>query len=234
MALTTLRRPRRHSPGACLAGWLPRGFVSTEPVSRLVETIAGPGWPAHPNLWVMATDYGDGRRGAFGRAGAPRARIADAVAASCAIPGFYHPVAIGRRRYVDGGVCSVSNLDVLCGRGLDLVVCLSPSSSLAPLEGRTPWARMAAIARAQAGRRLGHEARKLRAEGTEVLLVQPAAEDLVLMGSNPMARTRRVAIAELAVRTTTRDLRARRTELEALRLRRRRVASAPQTARRAA
>ena len=35
---------------------------------------------------------------------------------------------IGGRRYVDGGVCSVSNLDLVAGRGLDLVICLNPLS----------------------------------------------------------------------------------------------------------
>ena len=38
--------------------------------------------------------------------------MADAVAASCAIPGFYHPVEIDGRRYVDGGMRSTSNLDL--------------------------------------------------------------------------------------------------------------------------
>ena len=60
----------------------------------------------------------------------PTPTLADAVAASCAIPGFYRPVKIGGRRYVDGGVCSASNLDLLAGRGLDLVICLNPPSSL--------------------------------------------------------------------------------------------------------
>ena len=40
-------------------------------------------------------------------------KLADAVAASCAIPGFYRPVEIGGRRYVDGGLYSASNLDLL-------------------------------------------------------------------------------------------------------------------------
>ena len=35
------------------------------------------------------------------------------VAASCAIPGFYVPPRIGGRAYVDGGLWSVSNLDIL-------------------------------------------------------------------------------------------------------------------------
>jgi predicted acylesterase/phospholipase RssA len=61
----------------------------------------------------MACDYSTGRRVAFGRAGSPDADLAVAVAASCAIPGLYHPVTIDGRRYVDGGIYSASNADIL-------------------------------------------------------------------------------------------------------------------------
>ena len=112
----------------------------------------------------------------------PTPRSREAVAASCAIPGFYRPVRIGGRRYVDGGVCSASNLDLLAGRGLDLVVCLNPlSSGTAPGEpdsdGGGPLERFGALdprdwlgtlSRQANGRRLAHEAGKVRGFGTEV------------------------------------------------------------------
>jgi NTE family protein len=210
LALTTLRHPRRHALSAVMAGWLPRGFVSTRPISDLVETFVAGDWPDHPNFWAVAADYRDGRRVAFGREDAPRATVGEAVAASCAIPGFYHPVGICGRRYVDGGVCSPSNLDLLAGRGLDLVVCLNPTSSLDEAVGGRPAERVGAAMRAFSGRRLAHEARKLRDEGTEVLLLQPSHEDIAGMGLNLMARGKRVAVLEGACKTTAlalRDLR---------------------------
>ena len=211
MALSTLTRPTRHAPTALLSGWLPRGFVSTKPISSLVERFVDGDWVDHPNFWPVVCDYGTGRRVAFGREGAPGpASVGDAVAASCAIPGFYHPVKIAGRRYVDGGVCSASNLDLLCDEGLDLVVCLNPMSSLAQITPRSPADRMAAMMRRTAGRRLGHEAKKLRARGTDVLILQPTAEDLVVMGPNLMARDRREEVIERAMRTTARQLRRRR------------------------
>ena len=235
LALNTVRHPLRHSAATVLSGWLPRGFVSTEPVSALVDHVVGERWPVRPTLWSVAADYRDGRRIAFGREDAPRAPIAAAVAASCAIPGFYHPVEIAGRRYVDGGVCSTSNLDLLCGLGLDLVVCLNPTSSLAHNSGRWPIDRLAAALRSASGRRLGHEARKLRAEGTDVIVLQPCAEDLEVMGPNLMARDRRVEVMEHAARTTSRDLRARRGEVARLRQAARRPAApARARARRAA
>ena len=151
---------------------------------------------------------GPGRRVAFGREDAPRATVAEAVAASCAIPGFYHPVRIDGRRYVDGGICSVSNLDLLCDERLDLVICLNPMSSLAQATGGSPADRMAAIMRSAAGRRLGHEARKLREAGTRVLILQPGEQDVGLMGFNLMSGGRRLEVMEQARRSVATELRA--------------------------
>jgi NTE family protein len=204
MAVRTLRHPRRYPPAAVLSGWLPRGFVSTEPISRLVERFVPDAWPQHPNYWAVACDYETGQRIAFGREDAPPALVHDAVAASCSIPGFYRPRRIGERRYIDGGVCSPSNLDLLCDHGLDLVVCLNPMSSRVPATGHDPAARVAAAVRAATGRRLGHEARKLREAGTEVLLLQPTKSDLDVMGINLMARDRSLQVLRRA-RVTTRD-----------------------------
>ena len=117
LALASLARPYRYSPAAILAGWLPQGLISSEPLKETIRRVAGDGWPPHPNLWIVACDHDTGRRVAFGRADAPPASLADAVAASCAIPGFYRPVEIAGRRYVDGGVASTSNLDMLAAEG---------------------------------------------------------------------------------------------------------------------
>jgi len=129
MAFTALANPLGHTPLQLLAGWLPSGFVSTDSLRDIVRRVVPDGWVEHPNYWAVACDYQSGRRIPFGRLDAPNADLADAVAASCAIPGFYRPVKIGSRRYVDGGVCSASNLDLVAGRGLDLVICLNPLSS---------------------------------------------------------------------------------------------------------
>ena len=210
LAINTLRHPRRHAPSAMLAGWLPRGFVSTQPITDLVDTFVAGEWPDHPNYWAIAADYRTGERVAFGREDAPRATAGEAVASSCAIPGFYHPVCVDGRRYVDGGVCSMSNLDLLAGQGLDLVVCLNPTSSLAEIAGGTPAERVGGLVRGLSGRRLGREARKLRAEGTELLLIQPSQEDIAGMGVNLMARGRRVDVLERARKTTALALREMR------------------------
>ena len=207
LALGSLARPYRYSPMAVLSGWLPRGIVSTDPLKDTIRRACSDDWAPHPNYWAMAVDYATGRRVAFGRAGSPPARLPDAVAASCAIPGFYRCVEIGGHRYVDGGVYSTSNLDVVRAEPLDLVVALNPMSSLHASAPRTVAQRLALRMREAAGRRLGHEARRLRAAGIEVILIQPTVRDLDVMGSNLMSSKRRHEMIETAVATVTEHLR---------------------------
>ena len=85
---------------------------------RLVSSFAPEAWPgppSSPELRIVATDYDTGARVPFGRAGAPPASPAEAAAASCAVPGWFAPVRIAGRRYVDGGVCSATSADLLLG-----------------------------------------------------------------------------------------------------------------------
>jgi len=220
MAFTALSNPLRHTPLQVMAGWLPTGFVSTESLKDIIRRVVPGGWVEHPNYWAVTCDYGNGRRVPFGRLDAPNANIADAVAGSCAIPGFYRPVKIGRRRYIDGGVCSASNLDLVAGRGLDLVICLNPLSSGTELDdrgdqGRGPLGALApldprdwlgALSRQANGRRLAHEAAKVRRFGTEVLLIEPTAADHRAMGHNLMSGTRRQQVIETAIDTTYEQL----------------------------
>jgi NTE family protein len=206
MAFTALSNPLRHTPLQLLAGWLPAGLVSTDPLKDVVGRAVPERWVEHPNFWAVTCDYRTGRRVPFGREGAPQARVADAVAASCAIPGFYRPVEIGGRRYVDGGVCSPSSLDLLAGRGLDLVICLNPLSG----EGGSPtdprdW--LGSLSRRTNGRRLAHETRKVRRLGTEVVTIEPTRDDLAAMGRNLMSVRRRRQVIETAERTVLEQLR---------------------------
>ncbi len=208
LAVASLARPYRYSPTAMVSGWLPRGLVSTGPLKDTVRRVnPGGGWAPHPHFWPMAVDYGTGRVVAFGREGSPPAELPDAVAASCAIPGFYRAVEIAGRSYIDGGVHSTSNLDVLCYEPVDIVVALNPMSSLHVSSPRTVAERLAIRMRQTAGRRLGSEAKQLLAAGKDVILIQPTVHDLDVMGGNLMSRDRRHAVVETAVQTVTDHIR---------------------------
>jgi NTE family protein len=206
LAASSLARPRRYSPAALMAGWLPLGPVSTEPLKDTIRRVCEEGWAPHPGFWAMCVDYRTGRRVAFGREGAPPAELPDAVAASCAIPGFFRAVDIGGRRYVDGGLTSASNLDVVADEGLDLIIALNPMSSREAATPETLGERVAGAIRRDAGRRLGAEAKRLRAAGATVILIQPTAEDLDAMGDNLMSRGRRNLVIDTAVQTMTDQL----------------------------
>ena len=208
LALASLARPYRYSPTAILAGWLPQGLISAEPLKQTIRAVAGDHWAPHPNLWIVACEHHTGRRVVFGRHDAPHASLPDAVAASCAIPGFYKPVTIDGRRYVDGGVISTSNLDLLAGLRLDLVICLNPTSSLHTPQRRTLGERAASLLRQLSGRVLRQEAGRVRESGTEVALIQPTVQDLDAIGTNLMSSTRRHHVIEVATQTVARHLRA--------------------------
>src|SRR5204862_2800289 len=137
-------------------------IFSTGSLEDTIRRVVPTGWTPHPNLWIVVCDYETGQRVAFGRDDAAEADLADAVAASCAIPGIYHPVTIDGRRYVDGGICSTSNLDLLRNEGLDLVVCLNPTSTLHPLRAINPPDAVNIAFQRASGRRLGSEAHKPR------------------------------------------------------------------------
>jgi NTE family protein len=203
----SLAQPHRHRPAALLAGWFPRGAISTEPLERTIRRVVPSGWTDHENVWIVACDYASGRRVAFGREDAPRTDLAKAVAASCAIPGFYKPVKIAGRRYVDGGLWSTSNLDILRNEHCDLVICLNPTSSLHPPHAWNPVERIAGVFRNQSGRRLGIETRKLRERGTQVVLIQPTHEDHEAMGPNLMSTKNRNPVIRKAIETVTAQLR---------------------------
>jgi NTE family protein len=208
MVAAHIARPTAHAPSGIICGLLPRGMVSTEPLKGIVHRVVPEGWVEHPNFWAVACDYSNGRRVPFGDEGAPEAPIADAVAASCAIPGFYRPVEIDGKLYVDGGLWSTSNLDLLVDLELDLVVCLNPTSSLHPPRAWNPADRVQHLFRNTSGRRLGSEAKKVRASGTEVVLIQPVREDLDAMGPNLMSRRGRDQVIHTAIRTVGEQLRS--------------------------
>ncbi|MFI8975218.1 patatin-like phospholipase family protein [Nocardia asteroides] len=189
-----------------VVGALPRGVRDTG-TAALIRAVIPEGWPEHDGLWCVACDYRSGRRVVFGRDPETPADVADAVAASCAVPGMFQPVWIGRRAYVDGGVHSLSNLDVVGGRGLDLVICLNPSSSLASPRARRAQDLAWSAIRKASGRRLGAEARQVRSGGTAVVLLQPTQADLQLFDPNWMRPTRSAEIIAQAHRSVVEQLR---------------------------
>lgn len=194
---------RRLPPTAVLSALLPEGRGSLESVGALVRHVVPSGWVERDSLQIVAMDFESGRRVPFGRRGEPDADLADAVMASCAIPGWYHPVLIGDRRYVDGGACSSTSVDLLAHLGLDEVIVLAPSVSFAMDSPTSLLSRLERQWRVRVTRRCLSEVAKVHATGTEVTVVGPGPEDLERMGGNLMDEHRRRDVLETSLRTST-------------------------------
>ncbi|MCU1355692.1 MAG: Patatin [Acidimicrobiales bacterium] len=187
----TARRPWAFRPGAAAATLMPPGFVDITGPADALAPYLGVHWPA--GLWLCAARRDDGARVTFGRPGAPAASLGRAVAASCAIPGYFAPIEIGGVEYLDGGVHSPTNADVLRHEPLDLVIV---SSSMSAAHGRTrgPDAGI----RWALHRRLDQEVRQLRRAGIEVVRIEPDGDTRAAMGMNAMATDRSGAAAQAA------------------------------------
>ena len=207
LLIRNARQLHQLPPTAVLSAFLPEGRGNLDAVGALISYVVPDGWVTREGLTVVALDYDTGKRVSFGRRGASPASLAEAVMASCAIPGWYQPVRIGDHRYIDGGAWSSTNLDLLAGQGLDEVFVLAPQASF-DADAPTQWAtRLERQWRTRVTRRVLREASTVHRHGTEVTILGPGREDLEAMGGNLMDLSRRPAVIETSLRTSAVALR---------------------------
>jgi NTE family protein len=139
-------------------------------------------------LRISAVDMDSGRRVMFGEEGTPEASVADAVQASCAIPGFFRPIEIDGRRYVDGGVWSPTNMDRAPVERGSRVLCLNPTAALTPSSGQR-YGAMGLLSRSLAA----IEATYLEHRGAHVQVVAPDNASTAAMAGRLMDGRRRGA-----------------------------------------
>jgi NTE family protein len=189
------RRPLAFRPEVAAMTLLPRGRIDISERARGLDEHMGSRWPE--GLRICAVRRSDGARVVFGRPGAPPTRLAPAVLASCAIPGYFRPVVIDGTEYVDGGVHSVTNADVLRSEGLDVVVIISSmSAAQGSANGADGWLRRTVH------RRMEREVARLEAAGTAVISLEPGAESRRTMGLRAMAEDRSPQVIETAYEET--------------------------------
>jgi NTE family protein len=192
MVLNALRSPRQFRPlRAAMSLLAPGEFDIVEQLSALGDTDT---WPAQ-DLWITAVRRSDGKFVVFGRD--REAPLHLAVSSSCAVPGYFAPVRIGRSTYVDGGAHSPTNADLLKDRDLDLVVVVSPMSGPTTiptdLYGASRWhsARLAA-----------REVKELRRRGTPVVVFRPGKAEQEAMGNDLLSSDRVSGIVQEAFLAT--------------------------------
>lgn len=131
-------------------------------------------WPEQRRLLITAVDAETGEAVVFDRTSG--VSLIDAVAASCAVPLVWPPMTINGRRYVDGGVRSVANVDL--AKGCERVVVIAPITA-APRRANGPAAQVAA---------LGSTVRSV--------IVSPNAAARAAIGSNVLDPAHRAQSAE--------------------------------------
>lgn len=105
------------------------GLYRREPIEHFVRGVLGDvtfDELAHP-LLVNTVDIDTGTQVLWGLPGLRDIRVADAVIASCALPGFLPPHRIRGRYYVDGAAVANLPVDVAAPRGRDLVLAVDVS-----------------------------------------------------------------------------------------------------------
>ena len=144
-------------------------------------------WPERP-LKVVAVDAQSGELAVLGRESG--FGLVDAVSASCALPGIWPPRMIEGRPYVDGGIHSLSNIDVAVGHErVAIVVPTALSDSVR--EGHA--AEIAALGPA-----------------ASTHLISADEDALAALGSNPLDPAHREPALEAGLAQAPRELEALR------------------------
>jgi NTE family protein len=129
------------------------------------------GWPQR-RLIITGVDAETGEFVAWDRdSGAPLVR---AIAASCAVPCVFPPVAINGRHYIDGGVRSGTNADLAAGASEIVVIAPMADSPIGTLPGELDALR----------------------ENASLVLIKPDETALRAIGPNVLDASRRVAALE--------------------------------------
>ncbi|WP_259338598.1 patatin-like phospholipase family protein, partial [Clavibacter phaseoli] len=152
-------------------------------VERIGQLLPIRDWPEQ-DLRITAVDAGTGRFTVFDKESG--ADLVRASAASCAVPGVFPPVTIDGRPYMDGGMRSGTNADVVADHERILVVACGPE---APQSGMGPT--------------LSTVVQQLRGRA-DVLVIQADAESTKAFGENSLLLSTRKASAEAGRRQAER------------------------------
>jgi NTE family protein len=173
------RRPWSVNPAGVLSGITSDGRHDLAARLAMLDELL-PTWPAQP-LWLCAVQLHSHERVAFGRDRYAPPSVA--VAASCAVPGYFSPVAVGDERFLDGGIHSTTNADVLSDAGVDRVVVVAPLGGRA----RRPLGIEPAV-RTLARRALARELTLLREREIPITVIEPDGDVTSHLGLDFVSR----------------------------------------------
>lgn len=209
-----------------MAPALPTGLFSSELVHERLQAIFSR--PGRSNdfralgtqLHLVATELDTGKGVAFGSPGWDHVPISRAVQASCALPGLFPPVKIDGRDFVDGALKKTMHASIALDQGADLLLCINPlvpfrfpqmaDGGLPAVLGQT--FRTMIHSRLELGMR--HYVRVH--PHSDIVLLEPDAEDSELFQANPFSYGQRRHLAEHAYQQTRAWLRLHEARLSAV------------------
>jgi NTE family protein len=159
-----------HEPGPELRAAIGRYALAARTVpERQRRAVIEARLPSHDwpetALQIVTVDASSGETRVFTRADG--VDLVDAVAASCAVPGIWPPVTIEGRRYIDGGVRSSTNVDLVDGH--DRVLVLAPVGDFLALEPD-----------------ITKTVAKMERKKVKPLTIRPDEASLAAIGANPL------------------------------------------------
>lgn len=212
-----------------LKGALPTGIFSGEGIHEFMQKAFSSQGRTNDfrnlrqQLIIVATDLDSGEPIRFGQRGYDNVPISKAAQASAAVPGLFPPVAINGRYFVDGALRKTLHASIALEDQVDLLLCVNP---IVPYNARS----LHAPGKLAQGGLLAVLSQTLRAiihsrveigmanytvnyPNTDILLIEPSAEDADMFFTNLFSYNSRRRMCENAYQNTRMMLWQRRKEI---------------------
>ena len=217
-----------------LGGLVPTGLFDNNSVERFLREVMSSDGRSNDfrelprKLYVVAVELDTGEAIRFGSPGFEHVPVSKAVQASSALPGFYPPVEIDGRWYVDGALRRTLHASVALDEGVDLVLGINPlvpfDAALARDHGRSvPNSLIAGglpavlsqslRAMLQSRMQVGLAKYGATYEHADLMVLEPEADDVDMFFTNVFSFASRQTLGAHAFDTTLADLRVRREEI---------------------
>lgn len=210
---------------------LPTGLFDNRAIDAFLRRLfAAPGRTndfrrLRAQLFLVATNLDTGQPVAFGTRGRDDVPISRAIEASSALPGLFPPVEIGGEHYVDGALNKTLHASLALEAGADLLLCVNP---LVPFDAQSAHRRgrlthqklhrgglplvMSQTFRAiiHSRMRVGMAKYATQFPGADILLFEPAPEDVDMFFARIFSYAQRRKLCALAFQSTRAELRRQR------------------------
>jgi len=212
---------------------LPNGIFDSTPVRRYLQRLAAtPGLTddfreLKRKLFIIATDLDTSSLVTFGAPGFDHVPISKAVEASAALPGYFPPVKIDGRHYVDGALLKTLHASAALKEGVKLLFAINP---LVPYEAELQPSETEAKSLAEDGlvmvlsqtfrsliysrMKVGMERYRHEYPDADVVLFEPRRDDRVMFFTNVFSYADRRRLCEHAYQQTREDLLRRAASLK--------------------